>query len=127
MTHDIDSIRKQIATLTAALDALEGKALDPLQPTQAWFNAMVEFEIGPRNSDSANFETGYFNASGMILVDLDLLNWSKDKNGTIMIHAWDDDDLIKIVRDQHPWLPGDAKVVDWSFEMNDDEFDLVLT
>jgi hypothetical protein len=116
MIHDIETIRNQIATLTAALDALENKQKEPTLPTQVRFYAEVEFAVPVPDLDDSSF-----NANGFIFVDLDLLNWSKNENGVIRVHSWDDDDLIKIVRDKISWLPGYAKVFDWSFGLDDDD------
>ena len=123
MTHDIDSIRKQIATLTAALDALEGKNKAPSAPAKVWFDGFVEFEVDTPNDSDCEFSNS-IGVDGSFAVDLDILNYSFDgsrsprgKQDVVYIHGFDDDDLIKIVRDKHPWIPSDASVVDSSFAL----------
>ena len=55
MTHDIDSIRKQIATLTAALDALEGKNKAPFTASNpAYLDVDFEFFYAANDTDKAS-------------------------------------------------------------------------
>ena len=126
MTHDIDSIRKQIATLTAALDALEGKNKAPSAPAKVWFDGFVEFEVDTPNDSDCEFSNS-IGVDGSFAVDLDILNYAlrptAGKKHVVYIHGFDDDDLIKIVRDKNPWIPSDADVVDSSFTLQTERND----